>query len=85
MLSPLREAFSKKKYSFSLVGTGALSSVAWSNGAEQMHLFASGSSQKSPTITLYLLSPRVCFFIVLKLDLFVYSELEGYHTNRTTH
>ena len=48
MLSPLREVFSKKKYSFSLVGTGALSSVAWSNGAEQMHLFASGSSQKSP-------------------------------------
>ena len=32
--------------------------------------------------TLYLLSPRLCFFIVLKRDLFVYRELEGYHANR---
>ena len=37
--------------------------------------------------TLYLLRPRLCFFIVLKRDLFVYrddDEFEGHHANRTT-
>ena len=34
--------------------------------------------------TLYLLSPRRCFFIVFNRDLFVIDELEGYHANRTT-
>ena len=36
--------------------------------------------------TLYLLSPRLCFFIVLKRDLFVYHDdsLTSYHANQTT-
>ena len=33
---------------------------------------------------MYLCSPRLCFLIVLKRDLFVIDELEGYHANRTT-
>ena len=123
-------------FSFKLAGTGALTSVAWSTGAQLM-IFSclertdavvkprtlgreiTGSSPQSPFVvalskshihsfwgndqklivsvtskkkrisncvvwqtsdlnlsrnTLYLLSPRLCFFIVLKRDLFVYRD-----------
>ena len=33
---------------------------------------------------LYLLSPRLCFCVVFKRDLFVIDEFEGYSTNRTS-
>ena len=60
------------------VGTGALSSVAWTTGAQLM-IFSSGVVWQSMDLqmsrnTLYLLSPRLCFFIVLNSDLYVYRD-----------
>ena len=77
-------------------GTGAVSSVAWSTGAQLMIFFASYfqcclAVQGSTSFrnTLYLLSPRFGFSIVLNCHLFVnrYDSLTsygGYHSNRTT-
>ena len=53
-----------------------LSSVAWSTGAQPIIFFASDfqwcclTDQGSPSVmqTLYLSSPRLCFFIVIYLD-----------------
>ena len=70
-------------YSFQLVGTGALSSVAWSTGAQLMIFFlcqiSSGVVWQTRDLhlsrnMLCLLSLRLCFFMVLKCDLFVYHD-----------
>ena len=66
-----------------LVGTGALSSVAWSTRAQLMifHLLQISSGivlQSRDTQlshnTLYLLRPRLSYFKVLDSDLFVYLD-----------
>ena len=81
-------------YSFKLVGTEAIvcclvhrvstddllllqitSGVVWHT--RDLHLLHNA---------LYLLNPGICFFIVLKRDLFDYRDdsMTGYHANRTT-
>ena len=67
-----------ESYSFLLFGTRALSSVAWSTGVQLMIFLCFrfpvvmiGSPGRN---TLYLLSPPLCFLIVLKRDLFVYRD-----------
>ena len=66
-----------------MVVTGALSSVAWFTGAQLMIFYllqiSSGVVWQTRDLhlsrnTLYLLSPHLCFFIVLKRDLFVYRD-----------
>ena len=83
-----------KAIHFSWLGP-EISSVAWSAGGSTDDLLflhiSSGVVWQTRDLhlshnTLYLLSPGLCFFIVLKHVLFVYrdDELEGYHANRTT-
>ena len=65
-----------------MVGTGVLSSVAWSvhrgsNDDLPLLEISSGGVWQIRDLQLsrsmlYLLSPRLCFFIILKRDLFVY-------------
>ena len=57
----------------------ALSSVAWSTGVQLLLQISSDVVWQSSDLqlsrnTLHLFSPRLCFFIVLKRDLFVYHD-----------
>ena len=69
-----------QSYSFQLVGTGALSSVAWglTDDLPLLQIF-SGVVWQTRDLhlsrnSLYLLSPRLNIFIVLKRDLFIYRD-----------
>ena len=70
-----------KAIHFSCLRLELFSSVAWSNGAQLMNLFCFrflavlfGRTRDLHLLcnTLHLLSPRICPFIVLKRDVFVY-------------
>ena len=67
-------------YLFQLVGTGAFVCCLVHRGStDDMLQISSGVVWQTRDLhlshnTLYLLSPRLCFFIVLKRDLFVYCD-----------